>query len=374
MQRVVISGSGLYTPAESISNEELVASLNAYVADFNETHAAEIAAGDVTALAPSSAEFIVKASGIESRYVMNKSGVLDPKRMKPFLAERPDEALGIQAEMGLAACQAALARAQRRPEDVDAIIVACSNMQRAYPAVAIEIQQALGARGYAYDMNVACSSATFGLQAAADAIRSGSARVVLVVCPEITSGHLDFTDRDCHFIFGDVATALVVESAETCRVPGAFEVIGSRLQTQFSNAIRNNFGFLNRCDERGVGARDKLFRQEGRKVFKEVCPMVADQLLAHSADLGLTVPDIQRFWLHQANLGMNQLIAKRVLGREPTPQEAPVILNEYANTSSAGSVIAFHLHHEDLAAGAVGVLCSFGAGYSIGSVFVKRLP
>lgn len=372
MQEVVISGTGLYTPSESVSNEELVIAFNEYVRRYNERNAAAIAAGEVTALAESSPEFIHKASGIESRYVMNKSGVIDPDRMYPFIPERSDDELGIQAEIGADACRQALANAGKTTDDVDAIIVACSNMQRAYPAVAIEIQQVLGCGGYAYDMNVACSSATFGIQAAVDAIRSGSARCVLVVSPEITSGHLEFRDRDCHFIFGDVATAIVVEAKQTCTVPGAFEVIGTRLQTKFSNAIRNNFGFLNRCDESGVGARDKLFRQEGRKVFKEVCPMVADQILSHSQDLGLSVEQIKRFWLHQANLSMNELISRRVLGRDATKEEAPVILNEYANTSSAGSVIAFHKYHEDLQPGQVGVMCSFGAGYSIGSVFVKR--
>lgn len=372
MQRVVISGTGLFTPEQSISNDELVAAFNEYVRRYNESHAGEIAAGTLSALAESSSEFIQKASGIKARYVMDKAGVLDPARMFPRIAERPDDQLGIQAEIGVISAREALARAGKTPADVDAVIVACSNMQRAYPAVAIEVQAALGCGGYAYDMNVACSSATFGLQAAVDAIRSGSARCVLVVSPEITSAHLEFRDRDCHFIFGDVSTTMVVEAAETCTVEGAFEVLGTRLQTQFSNAIRNNFGFLNRCDESGVGKRDKLFRQEGRKVFKEVCPMVAEQIVSHSTDTGLEVSDLKRLWLHQANLSMNELIAKRVLGREFSREEAPVILDEYANTSSAGSIIAFHKYSRDLAVGDVGVICSFGAGYSIGSVIVRR--
>lgn len=372
MQRVVISGTGLYTPSQSISNEELVVAFNAYVQRYNAERADAIAAGTLEPLSESSAEFIQKASGIRSRYVMDKAGVLDPARMFPHIAERPDDQLGIQAEIGVASARQALERAGKTSADVDAIIVACSNMQRAYPAVAIEVQQALGAGGYAYDMNVACSSATFGLQAAVDAVRSGSARCVLVISPEITSAHLEWRDRDCHFIFGDVSTTMVVEAADTCTVSGAFEVLGTRLQTQFSSAIRNNFGFLNRCDESGVGARDKLFRQEGRKVFKEVCPMVAEQIISHSADLGFETADLKRLWLHQANINMNELIAKRVLGREFSRDESPVILDEYANTSSAGSIIAFHKHSEDMASGEVGVICSFGAGYSIGSVIVRR--
>ena len=69
---------------------------------------------------------------------------------------------------------------------------------------------------------------------------------------------------------------------------------------------------------------------------------------------------------------MNQFIAKAVLGRPAQAHEAPVILDEYANTSSAGSVIAFHLHRDDLGEGDVGMLCSFGAGYSIGSIGLRK--
>jgi hypothetical protein len=88
--------------------------------------------------------------------------------------------------------------------------------------------------------------------------------------------------------------------------------------------------------------------QEGRKVFKEVCPAVAEQISAQLADIAMPPEALKRLWLHQANLNMNQLIARRVLGRDPSVDEAPVILDRYANTSSAGSVIAFHLTTQTL--------------------------
>jgi len=371
-QTVVISGTGLYTPQESVSNAELVACFNQYVDRFNEENSQAIAAGELEALSHSSEEFILKASGIESRYVMNKSGVLDPAKMRPSIAERSDEEQSIQCEIAVAAAKEALAQANKTADDIDAVIVACSNMQRAYPAMAIEVQDALGIKGFGFDMNVACSSATFGLQTAKDAVLAGSARAVLVLNPEICSGHLAWEDRDCHFIFGDVCTAMIVERLETSKSPENWEIMGSRLQTQFSNNIRNNFGFLNRCDESGIGARDKLFRQNGRKVFKEVVPMVAEMIVSHLSDESVETSQLKRMWLHQANLSMNLLISKKVLGRDATAEEAPVILNEYANTSSAGSVIAFHKHRDDFEPGEVGVICSFGAGYSAGSVIVKR--
>jgi beta-ketodecanoyl-[acyl-carrier-protein] synthase len=263
-------------------------------------------------------------------------------------------------------------RAGKTAADIDMVLVACSNMQRGYPAMAVEVQEALGIDGYGFDMNVACSSATFGIQQAVAAVQSGQARAVLVLNPEITSGpELARPRQPLH-----LRRCLHRHHRGSGRHRQRFAPLGdldTKLKTSFSNNIRNNFGFLNRFDEAGVGQPDKLFRQQGRKVFKDVCPMAAEMIKDTVTNAGLEVPQVKRFWLHQANLNMNLLISRMVLGRDAEPGEAPVILDEYANTSSAGSIIAFHKYSDDMAAGELGVICSFGAGYSIGCVVVKRL-
>jgi beta-ketodecanoyl-[acyl-carrier-protein] synthase len=370
--KVVISGTGVFTPPYSVSNEELVDTFNAYVRKHNEENAAAIERGEMEPLPESSVEFIFKASGIESRYVMNKSGIVDPDIMAPRLRQRSNDEPSILAEMAVDAAKKAMARANKTAADIDAVLVACSNLERPYPAIAVEVQDLLGIEGFGFDMNVACSSATFGIQTAYDMLRSGSVRCVLIVDPEICSGHLNFRDRDSHFIFGDVCTAIVLERAETCTAKGAWEVLGTRLKTKFSNNIRNNFGFLNRATPEGVGAKDKLFVQEGRKVFKEVVPMVSQLILDHMAEEGLDPKDLKRMWLHQANKNMNDFIGRKVLGRDPERHEQPNILHEYANTSSAGSIITFSQFSEDMKEGDLGLICSFGAGYSVGNVLLRK--
>lgn len=366
-----ITGSGVFTPELSISNDELVESFNKYTELWNAQHADAIASGEVEALHPSSAEFIFNASGIERRYVLDKEGVLDPTRMFPHLRARSDDEPGVMAEIGLDACLKALKAAGRTPEEVDLVICAASNHERAYPAIAIEIQQLLGAKGFAFDMNVACSSATFGLQAAADMVRSGSVRCAIVVNPEICSGHLEWRDRDCHFIFGDVATACVVERTEDAK-GDHFVIHSTRCATQFSNNIRNNNGFLRRTRDQMEDRRDMQFMQNGRKVFKEVVPMVSAHILNHMEAEGWSPEGLKRMWLHQANKSMNDFIGRKVLGRVPEPEEQPNILQDYANTSSAGSIIAFSQNSADMEPGDKGLICSFGAGYSVGSVLIER--
>lgn len=372
MAQPAITGTGVFTPESVITNAELVEAFNAYADKWNAEHADAIAAGDAQPMQHSSEEFIFKASGIERRFVMDKTGVLNPDVMHPLLRQRSDDEPSIMTEMALDAARKALAQASVAAEDIGLVICAASNLERAYPAVAIEIQNALGAGGFAFDMNVACSSATFGLQAAADMIRAGSVQKALVVNPEICSAHLEWRDRDCHFIFGDVATAIVLERAEDAKGP-YFEIKSTRCATEFSNNIRNNNGFLRRSRPDGLkDRRDMQFMQEGRKVFKEVVPMVSAHILDHIAQDGVSPDALKRLWLHQANKSMNDFIGRKVLGRAPEPGEQPNILQDYANTSSAGSIIAFSQNSDDMADGDLGLICSFGAGYSVGSVLVER--
>jgi beta-ketodecanoyl-[acyl-carrier-protein] synthase len=371
MCSAAITGSGVFTPEHSITNDELVVAFNAHADLFNAENGGAIAAGTMAAKPHSSSEFIFAASGIERRYVLDKAGVLDPTRMYPKLPDRSDDDPSLMAEMAVDAALQAMAQAGKSADDIDAVICAASNHERAYPAIAVEIQNLLEIDGFAFDMNVACSSATFGIQMAADMIKSGSISSALVVCPEICSAHLEWRDRDCHFIFGDVATALLIERDEDLQTPH-FKIKSTKLATRFSNNIRNNNGFLRRTRDQMDDRRDMQFMQNGRKVFKEVLPMVSKHIADHIDDEGLQATNLKRLWLHQANKTMNDYIGKKVLGRDPTAGEQPNILQDYANTSSAGSIIAFAKYSSDMVKGDVGLICSFGAGYSVGSVILER--
>ncbi len=367
-----ITGSGLWHPANVITNAELVDAYNRFAERYNEQNAAAIEASEMTAKPLSNAEFIEKASGIKQRYVTDKSGILDIDRMCPQLPERSEDSLSYQAEMACHAARDAMASAGKSASDIDAVIVSCAYTERAYPAIAIEVQAELGIEGFGFDMLVACSAATFALHRAYEMVAAGTARAVLVINPELTSPQLNYVDRDSHFIFGDVATALIVERAETARSEHCFDILSTRAQTVFSNNIRSDFGYMSRATSTDPFGPDKLFHQNGRKVFKEVCPMAAQHLADHVAANGESPQGVKRWWLHQANINMNQLIVRKLLNKDPGGEEAPIVLDEFANTASAGSIIAFHRHHKDLQSDDMGVICSFGAGYSIGSLVIRK--
>jgi beta-ketodecanoyl-[acyl-carrier-protein] synthase len=370
--KIIISGSGIWTPSNIITNEELVESYNAYAEKFNSDHAADIAAGTIAEKYPSSTRFIEKTSGIKARHVYTKEGILDIRRMRPKFPERKNEELSNQAEIGVFAARKAMIAAGKTAADIDAVLVACAYTQRPYPAIAIEIQNELGINGFGFDMLVACSAATFGLHRAYDSLKSGSTKCVLAINPELVTPQVNFCDRDSHFIFGDVSTAIIMERSETCTSPNSYEILSTKALTRFSNNIRSNFGHMAYATDVNTFGWDKLFHQSGRVVFKEVSPIAAKHISDHLASLDLKPNDVKRFWLHQANINMNNRVIKELLGEDVEEERIPTILDSYGNTASAGSIVAFHLYNGDLKKGDIGVICSFGAGYSVGSLVLRR--
>ena len=314
MHNIYIAGTGIWHPEEKVSNNEIVNSYNSYVKKFNQENKLEIENGSIDAMELSSAEFIEKASGIKSRYVIDKEGILDINRMMPRVKNEHPDRLSIHAEVGIKAAKKAMDQANIKPNEIDAVIVGTSHAARNYPAVAIEIQQELGISGYGYDMLVGCSSTTFAINNAYSDIASGLANTILVINPEVSTPFVNFTHRDKHFIFGDGCAATVVQRDSTSSK--AFKIIDRKLHTQFSNNIRSNYSYLNRAAVDSKNNEDLLFHQNGRGVFKDVCPLVASLISEQLEKNNISPEEISKFWLHQANGKMIRLITSKILGTD----------------------------------------------------------
>ncbi len=371
MHRVLISGIGVLIPDASNSNGQLVESFNAYV----EAENARRAGAGEPPLSKSAEEFIAHASGVSTRHVHTLDGILDPGRMAPRIPARDDDDLSVMAEFGVGSAKRALDDAGLTGADIDMVICAASHHQRPYPAIAIEIQDALGMQGSAFDMGLGCSSAAAGLHVAFNLVRTGAQRRVLVVTPEIITAHLNFRDRQTHFIFGDASTSMIVERLDEGRtLPGRFEIVDTRSWTQFSNNIRTNFGFLIRAgqeDTSVIRMEGNMIKQVGNRVFKEVTVAGHRFIVEFLGEHGLVPAGIRRFWLHQANARMNAMILKLSFGHEVGHDRAPMVLERLGNTAAAGAIIALSENHEDMKPGDLGLLCAFGAGYSIGAALLK---
>ena len=370
MHNIYIAGTGIWHPEEKVSNNEIVNSYNSFVEKFNQENKLDIENGSIDAMELSSAEFIEKASGIKSRYVIDKEGILDINRMMPRVKNEHPDRLSIHAEVGIKAAKKAMDQANVGPNEIDAVIVGTSHAARNYPAVAIEIQQELGISGYGYDMLVGCSSTTFAINNAYSDIASGLANTILVINPEVSTPFVNFTHRDKHFIFGDGCAATVVQRDSTSSK--AFKIIDRKLHTQFSNNIRSNYSYLNRAAVDSKNNEDLLFHQNGRGVFKDVCPLVASLITEQLEKNNISPEEISKFWLHQANGKMIRLITSKILGTDDFDENiTPMPITEFGNLASVGSLFAFNLNN-DLKKGQKGVICSFGAGYSVCSIIVEK--
>lgn len=366
----LIRATGYWAPPSVIDNDELVASYNAYAERFNREHAEAIAAGTVDEVPLSSTDFIVNASGIRRRHVYEKDGILDIERMVPQIPPRPIEDLSVQAEFALKSARPALESAGYDGSDIDGVIVASSAQQRYFPGLSCEIQNAIGAGGFSFDLTMACASALYGLHIADGMIRSGQAKRLLICSPEIMTCINVHSRREVHFIFGDASAAMIVE-ADDGR-PGGWDVLGTHVANKWSSALRSDFGFLNIAERQVDPDYEPHLDQDGHRVFKDVvgfAPSVARTLMT---DIGLAPQDVRRTWLHQANIRMVDMIAKRILERDRTEDNAPSILEEYGNTSSSSVVMNFQMNSDDMTPGETGVMCAFGAGYGVGAAAVRK--
>lgn len=376
MGNIVISGTGVFTPPQNLTNEDLVAGYNAHVDLWNAEHSAEIAAGEMTAKEHSSEAFIEKASGIKNRFLMEASGLKEADRMYPYLSELAENELSstpVQVKMALAAATAALDAAGLQGDDIDLVIISASVWERFVPSMATELQKILGAGGFAFDMAMGCSSATFGMSTAQDALASGMANKALVVTAEYLSPLMAYEDRDGHFIFGDAAVAMVLEREEEANSSSSFRIIDRKLFTEFSTNIQAGFGSRVLIERDKISDPAQRFSQSGRVVFKELLPKVIEHVESHIAANSKSISDFKRMWLHQANINMNLFASRKILGHDPSQDEAPTILDQYANTAGAGCMIAFNNYKDDFKSGDLGLICSFGASYSIGSFIVEKV-
>ena len=370
MQDIYIAGTGIWYPEDIITNDEIVSSFNSYVDNFNEQNKKMINDGQIEPLAHSSTEFIEKASGIKTRHVIDKKNILDINKMMPSVEHEDASKLSIHAIAGIEAAKKAMISANIESTEIDAVILGTSHAARNYPSVAIEIQNELGIDGYAYDMLVGCSSTTFAINNAFSDISSGLAETILVINPEISTPFVNYAKRDIHFIFGDGCVATIISKNKTSE--NCYKIIDRKLITKFSNNIRSDWSYLVRAANNDKTFDDLLFYQNGNSVFKEVCPMVAEFISSQLKNNDMKPSEISRFWLHQANSRMVNLIVSKVIGSDEFDSSlAPLPIEKFGNLASACSMFAFNLHN-DLESGDKGLICSFGAGYSVCSIIVQK--
>jgi 3-oxoacyl-[acyl-carrier-protein] synthase-3 len=319
--RSIIAGVGAYLPERVVTNEELARTLE------------------------TSDSWIRDRTGIRQRHIAG--------------------AHETASFMGTEAARAALASAGSKPADVDAIVLATSTPDQAFPATALRVQAALGVPGgFGFDLSAACAGFIYALAVADGLIRTGMARGILVIGTEVYSRILNWQDRGTCVLFGDGAGAVFLR-AGAGRGSTDRGILSVHLHAQGSQ------GDLLYVDG-AVGQRDRpgYLVMNGREVFRQAVIRLAEAVDEALTANGLTRRDVDWLVPHQANLRIIDAMGRR-LGL--SHERVVVTVDRHANTSAASVPLALAEAWNDgrIRQGDLVLMEALGGGLTWGSALAR---
>ena len=318
--RSILAGVGGYLPERVLTNDELARTLE------------------------TSDAWITERTGIRQRHIAG------PKETAAF--------------MGTQAARAALADAGAAPAEVDAIILATSTPDQAFPATALRVQAALGVPGgFGFDLSAACAGFIYALSVADGLIRAGQVRGVLVIGSEVYSRILNWQDRGTCVLFGDGAGAVFLRAGEGSGTDRG--ILSTHLHAQGTQGdILYVDGAVGRPDRSGH------LVMNGREVFRHAVTRLAEAVDEALSANGLTRGDVDWLVPHQANLRIIDAMGRK-LG---LPAERIVVtVDRHANTSAASVPLALAeaWHDGRIRRGDLVLLEALGGGLTWGSALVR---
>ena len=270
------------------------------------------------------------------------------------------------AFMGAAAAREALAHARAEPAEVDAVILATSTPDQAFPSTAIRVMTALGVpNGFGFDLSAACAGFIYALSVADGMIRAGQVRGVLVIGSEVYSRILNWRDRGTCVLFGDGAGAVVLDAQPQAGKSSDRGVLTTHLRSdgRHKSKLYVDGG---PSSTRTVG----YLRMEGREVFKHAVGMITDVIVDAFEATGTSAEDIDWFVPHQANKRIIDASAHKL---HIAPQKVVLTVDLHGNTSAASIPLALSVAVADgrIKKGDLVLLEAMGGGFTWGSALLR---
>jgi 3-oxoacyl-[acyl-carrier-protein] synthase-3 len=325
-QSVIITGTGAYAPENVVTND------------------------DMARIVDTSDEWIRTRSGIsERRFAADNESTSD---MAVAAAEKAIEAAGIDRS------------------EIDLLVVATMTPDMPFPSTACLVQSALGLGNItAFDLQAACSGYIYALNTASNMVRSGAYKKALIIGSEKMSSILDFEDRTTCVLFGDGASAAILEPSET---------VGVGILDNITGADGSNPDLLHQpaggsalpASKDSVEQRQHFIKMNGKEIFKlavRVMGQVSNDILERH---GYSTEQVNLVIPHQANMRIIESLAKRM---EIPMDNFHNNLDRYGNTSAASVGLALDeaLRADRIESGDLILLVAFGAGLTWGSTLIK---
>lgn len=320
----VITGVGAYTPEYRLTNDEL-----SRMVDTND-------------------EWIMTRVGIKERRILKGEG------------------LGA-SDMGVKAVEDLVRKTGLDLQTVDMVVCTTVTGDMVLPATAAIICDKVGIhRALAFDINAACSGFLFGLELVSQYIRTGYKKRVILVSTEKMSSIVDYTDRTTCVLFGDAATAVLVEPTE--------EEIGLMDSNLHTDGFGREWlkipagGSVMPASHETVDGHKHFVYQEGKQGFKYAVTYMADATVEVMKRNGLTADDIAWLVPHQANLRIIAATADRM---ELPSEKVMINIERYGNTTSATIPLCLYEWESKLHKGDNLILSAFGGGFTWGAQYIK---
>lgn len=321
----IITGVGGYVPDYVLNNEEL------------------------SRMVDTSDEWIQTRVGIKERRILTEEG-LGTSYMARKAAKQLLQKTGVD------------------PDTIDALIVTTTTPDYKFPSTASIVLGKLGLKNaFAFDLSAACCGFLYTMDMAASMIQSGRYKKIIVIGADKMSSVVDYTDRQTCVLFGDGAGAVLMEASEE-------EGVG--VQSSFFRTDGKGLPFLHLkaggsvCPPSHFTVDHRLhyLYQEGRTVFRYAVTNMSDDVMEVMRQNNLTPGDVDWVIPHQANLRIEEAVAKRA---EIDPSKVLINIERYGNTSSATIPLAMWDFEDRFKKGDKLILTAFGAGFVHGAAYYK---
>jgi 3-oxoacyl-[acyl-carrier-protein] synthase-3 len=302
---------------------------------------------DLEKMVETSDEWIVARTGIRQRHVASEGETT--------------------TTMSVEASRAALERADLKPEDLDLIILATTSPDHLLPAASSMVQDALGARCGAFQLQAGCTGFVYGLAAAQAFISTGLHKNILVIGTETISRNVDWKDRETCVLFGDGAGAVIVQACDEPTGVLSF-VLGS--DGSGAEHLKIRLGVHEVMTPEAIARGDNFIHMNGREVFKFATRVMSQAALEAINQAGMSLADIDLLIPHQANLRIIELAARHL----NLPMDKVLVnIQNYGNTSAASIPIALveAIELGRVKEGDTLCLVGFGAGLTWAAAVVR---
>ena len=320
----VITGIGGYLPDYILTNEEL------------------------SRMIDTTDEWITTRVGIKERRILHEKG------------------LG-SSYMGRKAAKQLLSKTGVSPEEIDLIICATSTGDHVFPSTSSIIAGKLGCKNaFTFDLSAACSGFLYALQTARAYVCSGLYKKVMVVTAEKMSSITNYEDRSTCPLFGDGASAVMVEP--TTDDLGVVDAILHTDGIGLPFLHLKSGGSVSPASRQTVRNKEHFIYQEGKTVYKYAVSSMSQVSVDIMERNSLTNNDIKWFVPHQANNRIIEAVAARM---NLTSEKTLVNIDHIGNTSASSIPICLWENEELLKKGDNIILSAFGAGFTWGAIYLK---